>query len=143
MVELGHDDLIAWLHRPAHRVGEQEVDRGRVGSEHDLLECTAQEVRRCRVRVVEQPVSGLRGDERAAGVRVDVGQVTGHGADDGVRHLRATRAVQIHNRRARHLPGKRREARPDRREVQARVVDGGHGQRIAHLVEGRRLHPQV
>ena len=54
VVEFGDDDLVARLQGPRQRVGEQEVDRGRVGSEDDLLGRAAEEVRRGQASVVEQ-----------------------------------------------------------------------------------------
>ena len=51
VVDLGDDDLVARFERPRHRVREQEVDRGRVGAEHDLFLGAAEEVGRGQVSV--------------------------------------------------------------------------------------------
>ena len=98
VVEFGDDDLVPRRQRTGDRVCEQEIDRGCVGSEDDLLDRATEEVRRRLAGVVEQFVSGFRSDEASAEVCVRGRQVVGDDTGDVVRCLRAPRAVQIDNR---------------------------------------------
>ena len=137
VVELGDDDLVARLERPRHRVREQEVDRGRVGAEHDLFLGAAQEIRRCQVSVVHELLAVDRGHERAAEVRVGAQEIVGHRAGHGIGRLRAPGPVEIDRRKAVHLPAQGGEARADRREVETLV----HGRTASHKRGKARVPP--
>ena len=110
VVDLGDDDLVARVERPRQGVREQEVDRGRVRAEHDLLFGAAEEVGRGQMRVDEQLVGSGGGHERAADVRVGAHEVVGDCASDGVGRLGAAGTVQVHDRNAVDLACERREA---------------------------------
>ncbi len=128
VVELGDDDLVALLERPGDGVGEQEVDRGRVGAEHDLLRAATEEVGRGEVSVVDQLLGGHGGHERTAEVRVRADQVIGHRAGDRVGRLRTARAVEVDRRLAVHPAVERGEPRPDCGHIER----PGHGDSLSH-----------
>jgi hypothetical protein len=128
VIELGDDDLVARLERPRHRVREQEVDRGRVGAEHDLLLGAAQEVGGSEVRVTDQLLAGHRSLERTAEIGVRVQQIVGDRPGHGIGRLRAPRPVEIDRWKAVHPAPQSGKARADHREVGTVI----HGRTACH-----------
>ena len=136
VVELRDDHLVAGRERARDRVREEEVERRHVGAEGDLAGLGAEEVGRRLVGGGEQRVGLARAGEGAAGVRVRALQVAAHRLDHGGRHLRAAGAVEVGDRPAADARAQRREALPDRVEV-----EGGGGRRAhaAMLAARRRI----
>jgi hypothetical protein len=95
VVEVRHDDLVARLERAGHGVREQEVERGHVRSEGDLLRLAPGEVGGGGARPLEHEVGLHRATEGAAEVGVRRGEVLAHRLDHLGRGLRAAGAVEV------------------------------------------------
>ena len=66
----------------ADRLGEQQVERGHVGAEADLVGVAAEEVGRRRVGAVDDGIGLFAGGEEAVDVGVVVDEVAGDRVDD-------------------------------------------------------------
>ena len=99
-----------------------------LGPKIDLLGLAAEEIGRGDARRVDQRGRLLARHERAVDVRVRAPQVIRHRVDHDIRHLRAARAVEEHERPAVGPgAGERREAAADGVDVGQRDSSDGRG----------------
>jgi len=100
VVEAADHDLVAGPQRRADRARHVERQRGHVRAQPDLGGVDTEEVGERRVRVRDDRIGALRGQERAAVIGVRLPVVAGDGVDHRLRDLRPTGAVEEDERPA-------------------------------------------
>ena len=126
VIEHGGDDLIARFQQPADGPGQQEVERRGVLAERDTAGVAVHERAAGHPGLGDELVGADAGLVLAFDVRVRADQVVPDGVQHPLRHLRATRPIEVSRHDALSVgPGQRRELAAHLADTQPRQ-DGAH-----------------
>ena len=109
MVQLRDHDLVGRAPPPAQGPGQVEGQGRHVGPEGHLVGVGIEEVRQARAGRRDDGVRLHAGRVGPVGVRVVMREVVRHGVDDPLRHLGASRPVEVRHRLAGMPAGQGRE----------------------------------